>query len=85
MRRSVCAITLVEHITHLGEISPPDWQTIPYKRVGKTAGSKYFNLAFRGLTFAPPDCTSWLLEMEEDGSLNIFSSYKSLLPMLTGI
>ena len=81
--RSVHAVMQVDHITHLGRISPPDWQTITCKSLTKMAGLEYLDLACRGLTFVPPDCASWLLDMEEDGPLNILSASKGLLPMLT--
>ena len=67
----------VDHMTHLGGISPPDWKKMPCKRAGKLAGSKYLNLV-------PPDCASWLLDMEDDGPLIVFSASKGLLPMLIG-
>ena len=37
-----------------------------------------------GVEFLHPDCESWLLKMEEDRPLNVFSTYKGLLPMMTG-
>ena len=51
-------------------------------RAGKTAGPEYLDLAFRGSNFVPLDCTSWLLDMEEDIPLNIFSVSNVLLPIL---
>ena len=57
-RCSVLSVPQVEHLTHLGGKSPPNWNTIPYKRVGKTAGSDYLDLASWGLTFVLLDCAS---------------------------
>ena len=54
--RSVCAVPRVYHVTHLGGISPANWQTIPCKRARKTASLEYLDLACRGLNFTPPDC-----------------------------
>ena len=34
------------------------------------------------MTFFPPDCASWLLEMEEDRPINLLSASKGLFPML---
>ena len=56
---------------------------MPYERVGKTAGTEYLDLAFRRLTFAQLDCVSWLLEREEDGTLNVFAASRGLFTMFT--
>ena len=42
---SVSAVPRVNHITHLGGISSLDWQTKPYKRAVKSAGTEYVDLA----------------------------------------
>ena len=63
-RLSICAVPQVDHITHLGRISPPNWHTMPCKGEGKTAGAECLYLAFLGLTFVSLYCASWLLEME---------------------
>ena len=39
-RRSIHSVLQVEHVTHLGGISPPDWQTKPCERAVKTAGTE---------------------------------------------
>ena len=83
-RRSVRAVTRVDHVPHLGEISPPDWQKKPWKRAGKTTGMDYCVLACRRLTFSPLDCAAWLLEREADGLLNVFEGTKGWFPTLTG-
>ena len=55
------------------------------KRVGKTAGLEYLDLACQMLTFIHLDYTSWLLDTDEDGPLNVLSIFKGLFPMLTGL
>ena len=52
-QHTVCAVPRVDHVTHLGGISPLDWQTKPCKREVKSAGTEYVDLAFRGLKLAP--------------------------------
>ena len=49
----------------------------------KTAGTENMELAFRGLTFVPPDCAYWLIRRGVDGPLNIFEASKGLFPLLT--
>ena len=83
-RCSVRPILRLDHVTHLGGIYQTDWQVIPCHRLGKTVGLDYFELAFQGLTLVPPDCTSWLLEMEEDVPLNVLSVSKGFFSVLTG-
>ena len=83
-RRSVCAVTQVDHVTHLGGIYLPNWQTKPRKRAEKTAGTEYFDLDLRGLTFVPLDCAAWMLQREVGAPLNVFGASKSLSPLLTG-
>ena len=82
--RSVCTIPRVDHITHLGGISPLDWQTKPCKRAVNLAGTEYVDLACRGLTFVPLDCASWLLWREADGPINVFEASTGLFTLLTG-
>ena len=36
-QRSVHAVPRMDHVTHLGGVSPPDWQTNSCKKEGKTA------------------------------------------------
>ena len=81
--RSVHAVPQVDHVTCLGGISPTYWQTMPCDWAGKTAGSDYLDLDCRSLTFVPPDCAAWLLDMKEDRPLSILSSFKSLFTLLT--
>ena len=57
-RPCACAIPRVDHVTHLGGISPPNWKTKPCKRAGKRAETYYIDLACRGLTFIPLDCAA---------------------------
>ena len=47
------------------------------------AGSEYLDLACQGLTCFSPDCAFWLLDMEEDGPLNVYAVFRGFLPMLT--
>ena len=47
-------------------------------------GTEYVDLAFRGLTFVPPDCASWVLRREANGPLNIFEASTGLFPLLIG-
>ena len=54
-RRSIHAMPRVDHVSHLGGISPPHWQTILFERVGKIAGAEHYNVDCRGLTLAPPE------------------------------
>ena len=70
--RSVCAVPRVDHVTHLGGISPPDWQTKPCERAVKMVGTGYVDLDCRGLTFIPPYYAAWLLQREADGPINVF-------------
>ena len=79
-RLFVHAVPLVAHITHLGRISPPDWNMRSCKSASETAGADYLNLGCRRLTFVPPDCVAWLLEMEEDRLLNFLSASKGFFP-----
>ena len=79
-RRSVCAMPRVDHTTHLEGIYPPYYQTRPYERAGKTTGADHRELSCRGLTFVPTDCADWLLNIEEDGPLNVLSASKGLFP-----
>ena len=87
-RRSFHTVPILDHVMDLGVISPPYLQTMPCERLGNTAGLDYLDLDFRrGATFVPPECASWLLEMEEDGSLitnKAFSARRSFynIPIL---
>ena len=73
----------VDHVTHLGGIFLSDWLTMKYNRVGKTAGSENLDLDFLGLNLILPGCSFWLLEIEEDRPINVFSTSKVLFPLLT--
>ena len=79
-RRSVCAVPCMDHIVHLGGISPRNWQTKPCKRAAKAAGTKHVNLACRGLAFLPSDCADWILGREADGPANVFEALAGLFP-----
>ena len=83
-QRSICTVPRVNRMTHLGGISPLDWQTNPCKRSAKSAGTEYVYLDFRVLTFVPPDCASWLLQREADVPLNVSGALIRLFPLLTG-
>ena len=83
-RRPVRAVPRVDHITHFGGISPLGWQTKPCKRAVKLEGTEYVDLAFRSLTFVPPDCVSWILQREADRPLNIFETLTGLILQLIG-
>ena len=65
-------------------ISLLDWKTKPRERAVKTAGTEYVDLACWGLTFAPPECASWLLRRDADRPLNVFEALKGLSPLLNG-
>ena len=82
-RQSVRTVPKVDHVTHLGGVSPLDWQTKPCERAVKSAGTEYVDFAFQGLTFVPPDCASWLLRREADGPLNVFKASTGLFPLIT--
>ena len=82
--RTVCAVPRFDHVIHLGGISTLDWNTKPYERAAKPAGTEYLDLDFWGLTFVPPDCASWLLQWEVDGSLNVFKASTDLFPLIMG-
>ena len=48
-------------------------------------GTDYCDLACLGLTFVPPGCAAWLLEMGAYGPINVFEFSKGLFPTLTGL
>ena len=81
-RRAVCVVPQINHMAHLGGISPSDWQTKPCKRAAKAVGDDHLNLAFRGLTFMPIDCAVWLLGRSMDGPVNVFEASEGLFPLL---
>ena len=83
-QRYVCAVSRADQVTHLGGISQLDCQTKACKRDVKSMGTEYMDLDFRGLTFAPLDCASWLLRREADRPLNVFEALLDLFPLLTG-
>ena len=74
----------IDHVAHLGGISPRDWQTKPCERAAKAAGTEHVNLACRDLAFLPADCAAWLLGRTADGPANVFEASAGLLPLLTG-
>ena len=82
--RSVHAVPQMDHVTTIGGISPPDWQTKPCERAGKTAGVECIDLAFRGFTSVPTDCAAWILDREADKPPNILKASKGLFPLITG-
>ena len=79
-RRSICTVPLMDHIAHLGGISPRDWQTKPSNQAAKGAGTEHHNLACRGLAFLPADCAAWLLRRTTDGPANVFEASAGLEP-----
>ena len=83
-RRSVRGVPRVDHIAHLGGISPINWQTKPCERATKAEGKYYIDLDFQGLAFVPSDCAAWLLGREADGPSNVFEALAGLFPILTG-
>ena len=82
--RSVRAMPRMDHIYHLGGISPHDWQTKPCERATKAAGTEQVILARRGLAFLPGDSVTWLLGRTADGPANILESSAGLFPLMTG-
>ena len=83
-RRSVRAVPRMDHIAHLGGISPHNWQNKPCKRAAKAEGTEHLNLVCWGLAFLPADCAAWLLERTADGPANIFKASAGLFPLITG-
>ena len=57
-RRAVCAVPRIDHVAHLGGISPRDWQKKACEHAAKAAGDDHLNLACRGLAFLPMDCVA---------------------------
>ena len=82
-RRSVCAVPRIDHVAHLGGISPRDWLTKPCKRAAKEAGTDHINLACLGLKFLPADCAACLLGVSMDGPVNVFEASAGLFLLLT--
>ena len=74
----------MDHIAHLGGISPCDWQTKPCEQAEKAAGMEHLNLACWGLAFLPADCAAWLLGRTADRPANVFEASAGLFPMITG-
>ena len=83
-RRSVCAMTRINHIAHLGGIFSRDRQTKTCECATKAAGTDHVNLSCRGLAFLPADCAAWLLGREADGPANAFKASAGLYLLLTG-
>ena len=71
-RRSVRAVPCMDHISHLGGISPRDWQTKPCETTAKAARTEHVNFDCRGLAFLPADCAAWLLGRTADRPANVF-------------
>ena len=67
-----------EHVVHVEVIPPLDWQMTPCERAGRKEGIR--NLAFRGLTFLPPDVAVRLL----GDPWSIADAYQLLSPLLAG-
>ena len=80
-RRSVFAVPQEDHISHLGGISPLNWQKKPSDRA---VGTDHVNLDCRGMALFPVDCVDWLLEKEADVPVNVFEASTGLFPMITG-
>ena len=83
-RRAVRTVPRIDHVAHLGRISPRDWQTKPCERASKAAGEESLNLACRGLAFLPVEGAAWLLGREADGPVNVFEASVGLFPLLNG-
>ena len=83
-RRAVRAVPQIDHVAHLGGISPRDWQTKPCERAAKAVRDDQLNLACRGLAFLLTDCAAWLLRRGMDGPVNVFEVSAGLFPLLNG-
>ena len=83
-RHAVRAVPRIDHVAHLGGISPRDWQTKPCESAAKAARDDHLNLACRGLAFLPTDYAAWLLGREADGPVNVFKASAGLFPLLNG-
>ena len=81
---AVRAVPRIDHVDHLGRISPRDWQTKPCERAAKAAGIDHITMACRGLAFLPTECAAWLLGRCMDGPVNVFEASAGLFPLLTG-
>ena len=80
VQRAVCAILLVDHISHLEVVTPLVWKLIMCKRVGKLMMDG-LNLAFRGLNFVPPDSATHILARPE---IAIAAASQDLFLLLSG-
>ena len=78
VRRFLRTIMRDDHVSHMGGVAPPAWQSMPCKRA---AGGR--NLACLGLSFVPLYCTSWILGVE-DQELNIVAVSQGIPPLLNG-
>ena len=83
-RHAVRAVPRIDHVAHLGGISPRDWQTKPCESAAKAASIDHINLACQGLAFFPTDCAAWVLGRCMDGPVNVFEASSSLFPLLNG-
>ena len=83
-RRAVRTVPRIDHVAHLGGISPRDWQTKPCKRASKAAREESLKLAYRGLAFLPVKGAAWLLGREADRPVNVFKASAGLFPLLNG-
>ena len=83
-RRAVRTVPRIDHVAHLGGISPRDWQTKPCERAAKATGTDHINLACRGLAFLPADCAAWLIGVSMDEPANVIESSAGLFPLLNG-
>ena len=78
---SVCTVPRVNHIAHLGGISPLDGQTKPCEWA---VGTEQVNLACWNMAFFPAYCADWLLWREADGPFNVFEASAGLFLVITG-
>ena len=83
-RRSVRAMPRMDHISHLGGISPCGWKTNPCERAAKAARTEHIKLACQRLAFLPADGAVWILGSTMDGPGNVFEALAGLLSLLTG-
>ena len=72
--RAVRTVPRINHVAHLGGISPREWQTKPCERVAKAAGEESL----------PVEGAAWLLGREADRPVNVFEALTGLFPLLNG-
>ena len=76
---SVCAVPLADHVSHIDEVTPITWKSMPCKRAAKLL-DRVSNFLCSGLTFVPPDGTYRLL----GSSQTIAEISQTLFPVLDG-